>query len=397
MALACRDAVSAMPLDPPPAAPGGLPSVLHALAPGPAGGLESVVQLLARGWVERGGRVALSLTLDQGTRLAPEFLALEKAGVTLFCHELPPRAYLDERARIHAVLERHRPDVVHTHGYRADLLAGWAARRAGIARVSTLHGFTGGDWKNRLYERIQLRALRRFDAVIAVSQPIASRLAGLGIPEDRVALIPNGWAPHQTPLPRAEARAALGLPAEGRFVGWVGRLSPEKGADVFLAALARLGRADVGAVVLGEGRLRAPLEAEARALGLGGRVRWLGLVPGAGRLAAAFDLFVLSSRTEGTPIALFEAMAAGTPIVATRVGGVPDVLRDGQDALLVPPEDPGALAAAMATALDKPGDTAARVEAAGTRLAEHYAIGPWLERHRALYHSLLARRERAVS
>ena len=371
-----------------------LPSVLHALAPGPAGGLESVVQLLARGWVELGGRVGLALTLDRGAVLAPAFRELEGLGVELFPLELPPRAYLAERRAVDAVMERFRPEVVHTHGYRADLMAGSVARRRGAVRVSTLHGFTGGDWKNRLYERLQLRALRRYDAVVAVSAPIVERLATLGFAREQVALIPNAWAPHAAPLPPAEARAALGLPAGATLLGWVGRLSPEKGADVFLAAVARLARANVHAVLVGEGRERAVLEAEAARLGIADRVRWLGLVPGAGRFVGAFDAFVLSSRTEGTPIALFEAMAAGVPIVATEVGGVPQVVAHDAEALLVPPEDPAALAMALGRCLDDPPAAAARVARAHTRLASEYALGPWLERHRSLYTSLPGRRGR---
>lgn len=385
-----------MPIPTPPAPPGPLPSVLHALAPGPAGGLESVVQLLARGWAKLGGRVGLALTLDRGAELAPAFRELAGLGVELFPLELPPRAYLAERRAVDAVVARFRPEVVHTHGYRADLMAGGVAQRRGCGRVSTLHGFTGGDWKNRLYERLQLRALRRYDAVVAVSAPIVDRLTALGFERGRVALIPNAWAPHAAPLAPAEARAALGLPAGATLLGWVGRLSPEKGADIFLAALAQLARREVQAVFVGEGRERAVLEAEAARLGITDRVRWLGLVPGAGRFVGAFDAFVLSSRTEGTPIALFEAMAAGVPIVATRVGGVPQVVTHEAEALLVPSEDPAALAAALEESLGDPAASAARVARARARLTAEYALGPWLERHRVLYTSLPGRRGRTT-
>ncbi|MEO8138310.1 MAG: glycosyltransferase, partial [Gemmatimonadota bacterium] len=209
---------------------------------------------------------------------------------------------------------------------------------------------------------------------------------------ERVALIPNAWAPLLPPLTRAEARVALGLPADAPVLGWVGRLSPEKGADLFLAALARLQRPGVLAAIIGDGRLRPSLEAQARTLGISDRVRWLGLVPDAGRLTAAFDSFVLSSRTEGTPIALLEAMASGTPVVATAVGGVPDILVGDREAILVPSEDPAALAAALAAVLDDRAAAARRAGAARTRLERDYALGPWLERHRTLYQSILARR-----
>src|SRR5204863_178583 len=129
----------------------------------------------------------------------------------------------------------------------------------------------------------------------------------------------------------------------GRFrVGWVGRLRPEKGADVLLAALPLLADLPLVVSVVGEGRQRPQLQQSAARLGLGDRVRWLGNVAEAGRLFAGFDVFALSSRTEGTPIVLFEAMAARTPIVASAVGGVPDVVSP-REALLIGADDPAAL------------------------------------------------------
>lgn len=350
------------------------------------------MQLLARGWAERGGRVGLALTLDPGATLGAGFGDLPSFGVELFPLEVPARGYLAERRALATVLARFPAQVVHTHGYRADLLAGWAARRAGRVRVSTLHGFTGGDWKNRLYERLQLRALRGYDAVVAVSAPIVTRLTGLGFPAAQIALIPNGWAPHVLPLSRGEARAALGLPASGVLLGWVGRLSREKGADVFLEALARLDGTEAVGVLIGDGRERRGLEEAARRLGLQSRLRWLGLRPAAGRYMAAFDVFVLSSRTEGTPIALLEAMAAGVPVVATAVGGVPGVVADEKEALLVASENPVALAQALVRSLADPAGATLRAERARARLATDHALRTWLERHEALYTLLLARR-----
>lgn len=373
--------------------PAIMPRVLHALAPGPAGGLESVVQMHARGWVARGGEAAVALVLDEGVDLPEAFRALTEAGVRVFCHAVPHRAYLREQAQYRSVLTTWRPDVVHCHGYRADLIAGRAARSAGIARVSTVHGFTGGDWKNRLYERLQLRSFRRFSGVVAVSRPIEARLVSAGVPRARVHLIPNAWARGLPPLTRAEARARLGVGPADRLVGWVGRLSREKAADVLLEALARV---DQVAVVVGDGAEREALRQQAAALGVAGRVRWAGLVPEAGRYFPAFDCYVLSSRTEGTPIALFEAMAASVPIVTTRVGGVPDVVGAGE-ALLVPPDDPAALAGAIDAIFTDPAAAQARAARAAVRLAGQYALEPWLERHAELYRAVMARRSGDVA
>jgi glycosyltransferase involved in cell wall biosynthesis len=126
-------------------------------------------------------------------------------------------------------------------------------------------------------------------------------------------------------------------------------------------------------------------------LGVSDRICWHGPVPDASTLFTAFDGLVLSSRTEGIPIVLLEAMAAGTPIVASKVGGVPDMLSDSE-ALLVPPEDSAALAAALDALRADPAGAAARAAAARVRLEREFALAPWLRRYEALYQSLADRR-----
>jgi glycosyltransferase involved in cell wall biosynthesis len=274
---------------------------------------------------------------------------------------------------------------VHTHGYQADVVVGRAAASAGLPTVSTVHGFTGGDFKNRLYEFLQLRAFRRMSAVIAVSLPLCDRLRGAGVPAGRLHLVRNAWSSPAPPLTRSEARTLLGLPAADPIVGWIGRLSPEKGPEVFVEAL---GRCRWRASVMGDGRSGPALRQQAASLGIGERIRWHGLVGAAGRLVTAFDILVLSSHTEGTPIVLFEAMEAGVPIVATAVGGVPDVL-GSEEALLVAPGQPEALAAAIDAAMGDRAAAAHRAARARQRLHSEFASGPWLARHEALYRSLL--------
>jgi glycosyltransferase involved in cell wall biosynthesis len=359
--------------------------IVHALAPGRVGGLESVVRLLAGGQAARGRPVTAVLVLDPGAEDHPLIAALAAAGAAVEPVVVPPRAYRTEWRALAAVFRRAAPAVIHTHGYRADVIAGAVARRAGVPTVATVHGFTGGGRKNRFYEWLQVRAFRRMDAVVAVSRPLVDRLAAAGVPRDRIACIPNAWAPAGGALPRAEARRRLGVPPERFLLGWVGRLSREKGADVFVRALAELHDGDLHASVVGDGRERPALQALAEELGAGERITWHGTLPDAGRLFTAFDALVLSSRTEGTPMVMFEAMSAGVPVIATRVGGVPDVAADGAAALLVPPEDPRALAAAVAAVRADPQSTAARAAAAHRRLAEAYGLEPWLDCYDQLY------------
>jgi len=167
----------------------------------------------------------------------------------------------------------------------------------------------------------------------------------------------------------------------------VGRLSHEKGPDLFLEALARA--PGWSASIVGDGPLRESLETQARGLGLEGRIRWHGLIPGAGNLLQAFDALVLSSRTEGTPIVLLEGMAAGVPLVVTSVGGIPDMVTE-REALVLPPDRPDLMAGALREIRLNRAEALARAGAARERLVSVYAIEPWLDRHEALYRSLTA-------
>ena len=358
--------------------------ILHVVAPGEFGGLERVVQMLGRGLRGRGHEVhVVSVGTDP---VSAEWFnqPLTEGGVQAHFVSVPGRAYSRERAAIAALCRRLRPDVVHTHGYRPDVLDAGAARRLGIPIVSTAHGFCGGDWRNRLYEYLQRRAWRRFDAVVAVSRPLGDRLARSGIERSRIHVLPNAWQRIVPLLDRDAARRALGIPQEDFVVGWVGRLSPEKGPDVLLDSLPHLNDLPIAVSVVGAGMDQAQLQARAGELGVADRIRWHGAIPDADRVFTAFDALMLSSRTEATPVVLFEAMAVGVPIVTTRVGGVPDVV-SLEEAVLVPSEDSLALSAAIRDVYAHPAAAARRAHAARARLKTEFGVEPWLDRYESVY------------
>lgn len=357
--------------------------LLHLVFPAAVGGLERVVEALTTGLSHRGHRVAVAGIVLQGHEEPALLVALRNAGVDVHLIRVRGRGYLHERKEIHRLCKSLGPHVVHTHGYRPDVVDAGVARALGIPVISTVHGFTGGDWRNRLYERLDRRALRRFDAVVAVSHGVAERLLDGGVSRARVHVIPNAWSRGEVALPRDAARRELGLDDGEYRVGWVGRFSAEKGPDVLVRAMALLRDLPLTATMLGVGPELDRVRTEVGRLGIADAVLLPGAVPDAARLMSAFDVFVLSSRTEGTPIALFEAMAAGVPVVATRVGGVPEVV--GEEGMLVPSDDAQALAAAIRAVLDDTAAAAARAARARHRLATEYAPGPWLERHEKLY------------
>lgn len=360
-------------------------SIVHVLAPAPAGGLERVVLALAAGQVRRGHRVTVA-TIVAGPE-HPFLSALKGTGALGVPIVLPGRAYRQERAAVRAIAQGVGAQIVHTHGYRADVVDANAVRGPRVRTVTTVHGFAGGGWRNRLYEGLQRRAFRRFDAVVAVSDPQQRELVNRHVSPGRLHLIPNSYEATGPVLDRRDARTALGLAPDGFVIGWVGRLSQEKGLDVLLSALALVRDRPITLAVIGTGRERASLNALVAESGIAPSVRWMGLVPDAARLFRAFDLFVLSSRTEGTPIALFEAMDASVPIVATAVGGVPAVVSEGE-ATLVPSEDPESLAKALRAAYDDPSALRERAIAARRRLVQVYGVEPWLDRYDRVYADL---------
>ena len=357
--------------------------VLHVVAPARAGGLESVVLQLTTGLRARGHDVEVAAVLDPAQSSAHPFVeALEEAKVPVHRIVVGTREYRAERKAIAQLMRANDVDVLHTHGYRPDVVDGGVARAMKRAHVTTLHGFVGGSWRGRLYEWLQVRAAVRAQAAIAVSAPIADRLtrAGGGATTH---LLRNAVAPNASAFSREASRAALALPADAFLVGWVGRLSHEKGPDLFVEALALTGD-HVHGVFVGDGPLRAQLLALAGERGVAHRLHCTGMRPQASRYLAAFDALALTSRTEGTPMVLLEAMWAGVPIVATAVGGVPDVLRAG-DALLCPGGDVGAIAEAVSRMAAEPALRASLSLQARARVAHAFAPDGWLDAHAQLY------------
>ncbi len=313
--------------------------------------------------------------------------ALARDGIESAVVRVGAKAYVREWHLLRGLMRGAQPDVVHTHGYRSDVIGGLAAAVSGIPRVTTVHGFTGGDAKNRANEWVQVRAYHAFSAVVAVSKPIVQRLKDAGVRDDVVHTIPNAIDTRQPSTTRQDARTTLGASNNEFVIGWVGRMSGEKGADVLVEALSDI-KQPFKAIFVGDGPDRTTLQARAAQLGLDSSVHWTGVVPDAAALFSAFDIFVLSSRTEGIPIVLLEAMRANVPIVATRVGGVPEMLND-TEALLVPSEQPAALAAAISSVRDNAEAARTRARAARARLERDFAVDPWVGRYDAVYRSVL--------
>ena len=363
--------------------------IMHVAAPANFGGLERVLLGLAEGQVGKGHRVRTVALLESGKPRPPLVSDLQSAGVEVITMTHPARSFRAQRAGLRAICNRFKPDIMHTHGYLPDVLAASLGRRTPFGRVTTVHGFTGGTLRNRAYEWMQRRAYSRFEAVVAVSGKLSEEIGRSRRLNPRVHSIPNAWGSDSQPESPESARAALGLP-EGRFtVGWIGRISREKGLDVFIDSLPLLKDIAINAVVIGNGPEMTQLQERATGLGLDGRITWMGERRDAASVLPAFDLVVISSRTEGTPMILFEAMHAGVPVIASAVGGIPIVVSENE-AVLVAPDNPAILAIGIRTAHNSRAERTARANRARARLAKDFAVAPWLEVYDGLYRNVLS-------
>jgi glycosyltransferase involved in cell wall biosynthesis len=273
--------------------------------------------------------------------------------------------------RLRGLLRRARPDVVHAHGLRAGALTALALAPAWPGSpelIVTVHNAPPAGRAARVIYRVLERVVARRAATVAcVSGDLADRMRGLGAQRTAAAVVPA--VPEPPPAPEDVARAAACIGAAGRPVLLaVGRLTGQKGLDILLAAAAgwQDRRPCPLLVIAGDGPLAASLAASAAAAGIA--ARFLGQRADVPALLAAADMLVLPSRWEGQPLLLQEALRAGIPIVASRVGGVPD-LTGSDGALLVPPEDPAQLAAAVRRVLDDPGLARRLGSAAAARAA----------------------------
>lgn len=366
---------------------------------GVAGSSIHGVSRLFSWWFPRYDKERYDVTLVGLKRPEPASELLAREGVPV--HHLN-RGRFDPRilSDLTSLARERRARILHVHGYAAADFGRLAARRVGAALVLHEHF---ADPRMPAYQAWADRLLSRYtDRAIAVSGSTRDFLVDERyVPADRVRLIWNGAPLEEFAHPPAGARESvrdsLGLAPETLAIGTIGRLSAQKGQRDLLAAAAQVTRefSDVRFVLVGDGDLRAELEAQAAALGLGDRLVFAGHRADIPAVLAALDVVCISSTYEGTPLALFEAMAAGKPIVSTAVDGCREVLSHERTGLLTAPQDPASLAQALVRlrkdpALRRSLGAAAAVESA------RYDIAECVRRIESLYDEVLAERGAAA-
>lgn len=291
--------------------------------------------------------------------------------------------------RLLGLLRRQRIDILHAHMFGSNLWGSILGRAAGVPVViahEQTWSYDGDPLRRFLDGQVIGRLATRF---VAVSTRDAERMVSVErVPASKVVMIPNAYVPRAT-VADTNLRAELGVAPSTPLVGSIAVLRPQKALSVLLDAHAIVLRSvpDAHLVIAGDGDCRRSLEQQTARLGIADRVHFLGRRDDVDALLRSIDLTVMSSDYEGTPLVALESMASGTPLVATAVGGLPDIIEDGRSGRLVPPRDPGGLASAIVELLADPGLREEMAQAASQRLPE-FSIETATARFTSLYEHL---------
>ena len=363
----------------------------------PAGAERLVVHLVEYIDRERFAPVCISLTDPVGSHLEAR---VQQLGVPLYFLGKGDKMSFEVLRKLDALFRQYRPAVVHTHLLALNYAYPLMIRYRTPARVYTVHSLAEKDLGLRTAPIVRALAFRyRLGKVVpvAIAEEVRASIQRLyGYPDPP--LIPNGIPTDEyTPDPnkRAQWRQAHGIETHATILTHVGRFAPPKNHALLIEAFARVRTsAPLYLLLVGGGELENTVREQVAALGLESRVCFLGIRADVADILRASDAFVLSSRWEGNPMSVMEAMAAGLPVVSTAVGGVPELVRDGETGLLVPSEDTGALAQAIQALVDNP----ARRQAMGVAARQH-AVASFDIRHTVrgyeqLYEALLNKNKR---
>ena len=306
-------------------------------------------------------------------------------------------------ASFYLLRQRHSYQLIHYHG--ASLPTGLVAvvakvlRKPMIAKVTGMYGgYEAGSLKSGFWGlgNLLLPLLKTLDRIVATSGRIDRGLIAEGFPRSKIVRIPNHVNCRRfkpvSQTQRTGTRARLGFQAHHIIVTFCGRLLPRKGVDCLLESWKEIAKdyPEAHLILLGEGVLQEKLKAEVKRCGLGHQVRFCGFVSNVEDYLASTDVFVLPSSKEGFPNALLEAMACGLPVVASRIGGVEDLVQDGKNGLLVPPGDPEALTLALRRVMEDRKLARRLGDNAGRTILARYSQEKGAQRYIHLYKSLLA-------
>ena len=346
-------------------------------------GGEQQVVYLARGLIEAGDETRI--VCQPGSPLGER---AREAGIP--CDEIPMRGEGDVIAawRIGRLLRRVRPDVVHVHTPHAHTLAQLAAPLAGWPRLVVSKRTDFSIFRNSFFGLNRLKYNHGVHRYAVVSEAVRDVLVADGIPAGRISVVRSGVDPARWSRGNGtDLRGELGLAAEAPVVGNIGNLYPHKGQRTLVEAAPGILEAvpEARIVIVGDGELAGDLRVLAEQRGVDDRVIFTGFREDIARFLSLFRVFVMPSHQEGLGTAVLDAFALRLPVVATRAGGIPEMIRDGENGILVPPKDPDALAGAVIGLLRSPERARALGEAGLRTVREEFSVDRMVADTRALY------------
>jgi glycosyltransferase involved in cell wall biosynthesis len=370
--------------------------ILHIISSGGMYGAEAVILNMSR-------------TLNEGPHTSIVGVFSNSPNPNLALHHAATRAGIESHlihcqgqldrsavATIRTLAAQTGADIVHAHGFKADLYGYFALRNTHTPLVSTCHTWYDNNPLVTFYGIVDRRALRHFDAVVAVSAEVKQRLLKAGVPANKIHIIRNGidLRPFNNVAPSLRSEAN----PDQLIVGIAGRLAIEKGVDIFLRAAARVLTESPSTkfLIIGDGPDREKLGSLVDQLNLRNSVTFFGRREDMPAAYASLDIMISSSRQEGLPMAILEGMASGRPLIATAVGEVPAVVINNQCGVLLPPEDPILLANAILSLLQNPAERQRLGAAARKRIEEEFSAARMTADYLRIYEQAIATREKSA-
>jgi glycosyltransferase involved in cell wall biosynthesis len=376
--------------------------ILHLIDSGGLYGAEKMLISLAAQQQRLGVTVVIGSIRRPGLIDKPLEREARLKGVAVEVFEMRPGPNVFGALRVLKYVWHNQFDLLHSHGYKTNILLGLLPRIIRrVPLVSTLHGWTStGTWtKMRVNELLDSIALRFVDRIVLVNQGMLSKQEIQTLPRNKINIIDNGIdvsIDNELVFEKEEGdfteNRIKAFCRQGVVIASIGRLSIEKGYNYLIEAVARIRKDEsenVRLLLIGDGRLRSELQKQAEDAGLKDSFLITGYVDNARRLISKVDIYAISSLTEGLPISLLEAMASGTPIVATAVGGIPHVVEEGQDALLVPPGNGLALKDAIVRLVHNPDLGRCVAARAEIKVKQNYSSEAMAEKYSAMYVEVL--------
>lgn len=359
--------------------------VLHILKITRMAGVERHLLTLCQGLRREGVDACLLLLVERKLPMLDYVSECERRGIPcqrlVISHDIDPTLPL----RLSRAIRRLQPDIAHLHLIHAEIYGNLAARFAGVQRI-----LVSRHNQDAFRERFPLRGLlrllwRRVDSAIVIAEHLRQELQVTeAVPPSKIRRIHYGLEPSLIP-DKPDLRAELGIAPKELLVGSVCRLMPQKGLSDGLVAFNRGAPSNARLLIIGDGPLRQSLETQAAALPCHERVHFLGWRPDAAQCLADLDMLLMPSRWEGFGLVLLEAYLAGLPILASDVGGIAEVVRDGESGLLCPPGDIDAFARGLARLCAEPELRVRLAEQGQRRFEEHFTAARMVAETSALY------------